>query len=142
MNLFQLGDFTLASGEKSNFKIECDVFSADDWEALAAMAVELLPPFGEVYGVPRGGIPFADALRPYGRACSVSFAHQPHDQCLGKPLPFLIAEDVVTSGKSIQRYLETLPWWSSSKVLGVCVFARGECPGWVTPLFQMPIKKG
>jgi hypothetical protein len=65
VSLFQLGDFTLASGASSLWKIECDALTPEDWQALAQMAVEILPPFGEVVGVPRGGVPFADALRPF-----------------------------------------------------------------------------
>ena len=87
MSLFQLGDFKLASGEKSNFKIECDVLSDDDWEALAAMAAELLPTFLDVVGVPRGGLKFAAALRHYAKAGD-------H--------PVLIADDVWTSGGGVR----------------------------------------
>lgn len=132
MNLFQLGDFTLASGEKSNFKIECDVFSADDWEALAAMAVELLPPFHYVAGVPRGGTPFANAMNKYRTKAFIG-------------ITYLYCEDVVTTGGSLQSF-RALQWPHGEpngvNIVGVCVFARGECPDWVTPLFQMPIKKG
>ena len=43
--LFQLGDFTLASGQRSRWKIECDNLLAEDWQALAVIAAEILPPF-------------------------------------------------------------------------------------------------
>ena len=127
MGLFQLGDFTLASGVKSKFRIECDALTTSDWAALAAMAVGVLPPFGRVAGVPRGGLPFAEALRGYA---------DPRG-------PFvLIAEDVVTTGGSIARYAQLVqdetPGLHASQIYGVCVFARGTCPPWVTPLFQMP----
>src|SRR5689334_8078409 len=62
-NLFQSGTFKLASGKKSRFKIEMDALSDEDWETLALIAIEhVLPPFREVHGVPRGGLPFAKAL--------------------------------------------------------------------------------
>ena len=126
IELFQLGDFTLASGARSRWKIECDAITPAGWAALAAMAAERLPPFGPVYGVPRGGLPFAEALRKYATpGCQAA----------------LVAEDVVTTGGSIERYVEAMsndPQTSfSPHYTGVCVFARGKCPAWVTPLFQM-----
>lgn len=128
MGLFQLGDFTLRSGAKSAWKIECDVLTPDDWAALAKMAAEILPPFGFVYGVPRGGVPFAHALQEYAS-----------DYCLD---PVLIAEDVVTTGGSMERYRAEHDPGIATRVIGVCVFARGPCPEWVTPLFRMPTPAG
>jgi hypothetical protein len=95
------------------------------------MAAELLPAFGEVLGVPRGGLPFAEALASHSRACSCSYIHPPHDWCLGSPLPLLIAEDVVTTGGSMERFR------AGRDAIGVCVFARGKVPAWVTPLFVL-----
>lgn len=111
-DLFQLGNFTLASGAKSSWKIECDSISPSEWAALAKMASEILPPFGAVEGVPRGGVPFADALRQYATEG-----------------PLLIAEDVVTTGGSMERYRD------GREAIGVAVFSRGNHPNWVKPLF-------
>lgn len=134
MNLFMTGDFTLNSGAKSPWKIECDALTKEDWEGLAAMARQFLPKFSAVVGVPRGGIPFADALRQYAT---------------GDPAhPVLIAEDVCTTGGSIRRFRKVLeedpqtvrPSWG---YIGVCVFARmpEHLPYWVTALFRMPEEK-
>lgn len=129
--LFRLGDFTLASGAASGFKIDCDALTPADWAALAAMAVELLPllPFTRVVGVPRGGVPFADALAGY--------ATEP-----ARPR-VLFAEDVVTSGGSVERFradytARTATRGFDFEPVGVCVFARGRCPPWVHPLFRLP----
>jgi orotate phosphoribosyltransferase len=124
MNLFQTGDFTLASGAKSRWKIECDALSADDWAGLAAIAVQHLPPFGAVMGVPRGGIPFADALRPYATSG-----------------PTLIVDDVWTSGGSMRKFLAEQrfnPLHNMDDVIGLVAFARNPPEPWVTALFQMP----
>lgn len=57
MSLFKLGDFELHSGQRSNWKIDCDALTPADWRALAKMIVDRLAPFGAVEGVPRGGLP-------------------------------------------------------------------------------------
>lgn len=129
MNLFQFGDFTLRSGTKSKWKLECDALTPNDWEGLAQIASELLPPFALTLGVPRGGIPFAQALNKFATG---SIEH-----------PVLICEDVVTTGGSIERYRDQLTTQTNKaggdKYIGVTVFARGKCPSWITPLFQMPM---
>ncbi len=128
MTLFQAGDFTLASGAAAKWKIECDVLTPADWEGLATIAAEILPPFSAVSGVPRGGLPFARALHKF--------------TVLGADT-LLIAEDVVTTGGSVERYLRQVrndPLIETpTRIIGVCVFARGpSCPAWVTPLFRIP----
>lgn len=122
MNLFQLGSFKLHSGQQSDWKIECDSLTIEDWQALARMAVEILPPFRKVYGVPQGGLPFAACLEMYAKGSQSD--------------PILIAEDVITTGNSIIDFVnkQRLP---KNEVIGICVFARGKCPYWVVPLFKM-----
>ncbi len=108
--LFKVGEFTLRSGAKSKFKIECDALTPEDWEGLALMAVEHLPPFGLVEGVPRGGLPFADALRPYATpGCET----------------LLIVDDVGTTGGSMERHR------NGRKAIGLVAFKRGPLPPWV-----------
>lgn len=124
MNLFQLGNFTLHSGQKSRWKIEADALTWEDWEALAVMAVELLPDrFELVHGIPDGGLLFAKFLR----------THQTSGGAL------LIVDDVWTTGDSMRktRKIFTYP----TGVIGCVAFARGPVDDWVTPLFQMPAQR-
>lgn len=126
-NLFQLGDVTLASGAKSHFKLECDALTDKDWECLAAMMAKVVGPFSQVVGVPRGGLKLADKLLVYQMARMSG--------------PTLIVDDVLTTGGSMTRtLLERFDATDivAGKVKGAVVFARGICPYWVTPLFQMP----
>lgn len=128
MGLFQLGDFPLSSGGRSPWKIECDALTTDDWAALALMAADLVPPFRSVVGVPRGGVPFANALRKYQTPSPLG--------CV------LVAEDVVTTGRGMEEVLAELKEYDNDPTVtycGVCVFARGRCPEWVRPLFQMRV---
>lgn len=116
MSLFEIGPFTLPSGNTTHFKIECDVLTEQDWAALAKLAAEILPPFGMVEGVPQGGIPFAEALAPYiDPACDV----------------LLIADDVWVTGLSMNRHKADRP------AFGVVAFARNRVDYWVTPLLSL-----
>lgn len=129
MNLFQYGNFVLRSGRVSTYKIECDALSSDDWLGIVAMIKEerLLPPFCDAVGVPRGGVPFALALK------QLATGNGDH--------PLLVAEDIVTTGGSMERFRADLMSSSMADipdggVIGVVFIARGPCPNWVTPVFQ------
>jgi hypothetical protein len=124
-NLFQLGNFSLASGEQSDWKIECDALTVEDWDALAIMLLDLLPvEFFAVYGVPKGGQPFAEALKPYRSSTAQRV---------------LVVDDVWTTGQSMNDFIinqyPNLPIWRA------VAFARGPVPFGVTPIFQMPVKE-
>jgi orotate phosphoribosyltransferase len=118
MNLFRSGEFTLASGAKSGRKIDCDALTDADWETLAAWAAEVLPPFGVVEGVPTGGLKFASALAD----------HATLDAATG---PLLIADDVLTTGGSMERQR------AGRLAIGVVLFARGRLPDWVYGLIPV-----
>jgi len=116
MSLFALGPFKLPSGRTTHFKIECDDLTDDDWAALARLAVEILPPFAEVQGVPRGGIPFADALREYATPSG----------------ELLIADDVWVSGKSYEEFRD------GREAIGIIAFTRTPIQSpWVKALFAI-----
>lgn len=83
-SLFETGSFKLANAGYSSFRINADVLTVDDWNALTHLALQIIPPFGSVVPVPTGGIPFADALKPYTTEG-----------------PVLVVDDVLTTGKSI-----------------------------------------
>lgn len=113
--LFMAGEFVLHSGGRTGFRIECDALQDDDWVALAAWAVQLLPSFGAVEGVPRGGRKLADAL-----AGHVTTG------------PLLIVDDVLSTGTCLEK------WRGNREAIGLVVFARARPPAWVRWLFAMP----
>jgi orotate phosphoribosyltransferase len=127
MNLFQLGDFTLNSGAKSSWKIDCDAFSDGDWQALAQMISEMVAPFQSVEGVPRGGLELARCLNRFRSA-------------MGR---HLIVDDVLTTGGSMERLRQKElknPYYTQNgtAIIGAVVFARGPCPAWIAPVCQLP----
>lgn len=119
-HLFVDGEFTAHSGGTLPFKVDCDALTDGDLATLAAYVAREFPPFANVCGVPRGGLRFASALRRYETGSGRD--------------PTLIVDDVLTTGTSMEEARSArLP----GNVFGVVIFARGPCPDWVTPLFQM-----
>lgn len=151
--LFQGGCFTLHSGQESDWIIDCNSLTDEDWQTLAHMAYRLLQKtwarFGIVEGVPTGGLKFAEAMRPFAScACGHSrAAHEGHTVVDGFPEEthcsrgcgckafrgeetILIVDDVLTTGKSMKEQRG-----KRIDAVGIVVFARGPCPAWIRPLF-------
>lgn len=119
MNLFAKKVLKLSSGQQSDFKIECDALTDEDWDCLAYLISKKLK-FSLVIGIPSGGLRLANELDKY-------VTDDPG-------LPLLICDDVLTTGSSMENFKDI---FSHRNVIGVVVFARGKCPDWITPLFQM-----
>lgn len=119
--MLETGDFKLSSGRKSEFKIECDSLTDTDW-ATAAKIIGEKTLFGYVYGVPTGGLKFAEHLQKYKK--------EGHKRVL-------IVDDVLTTGGSMNRLRDKLSQHHSFyDFMGVVLFARGDCPDWVTAIFK------
>lgn len=116
MSLFEQGDFTLHSGEKSKYRINCERLSDDDIAMVARRLAEMVPPFSTVEGVPTGGLRLAEAMKTH--------------YAVG-PGTHLIVDDVWTTGHSIaaarDAYTGGLP------VYAAVIFKRGvgSTPMWV-----------
>lgn len=114
MGLINYGIVQLHSGGLANWVINCEALTDADLEAIARIAAEdMLPPFGSVEAIPRGGVRLAEAMRPY---ITVG--------------PSLIVDDVLTTGRSMERARD------GRTVLGLVIFARGEAPSWVRAFFM------
>ena len=125
-HLFQSIDFTSHSGLDLSWKIEMDALSDPEWFTIKKMIMELTPPFKEAVGIPQGGTKLGDLLNEHGTG--------------KKEDPICIVDDVLTTGESMEYFLTQYqrnrrPFTA----IGWVVFARGQCPGWVTSLFQMPV---
>lgn len=118
MNLFERKTFTMHSGDKSDFKIECDALTNEDIETLALLVSKKYD-FNLVIGIPTGGEAFAEKLIKYKNP---------------KSSTVLVVDDVLTTGASMEEYHYNI---EGKENIGVVIFARGECPAWVTPIFKM-----
>ena len=125
-HLFQSIDFKSHSGLDLSWKIEMDALSDPEWFTIKKMIMELTPPFKEAVGIPQGGIKLGNLLNEHGTGKEED--------------PICIVDDVLTTGESMEYFLTQ---YQRNRrpftVIGWVVFARGQCPGWVTSLFQMPV---
>lgn len=110
--LFRLAQIRLHSGGASDWIIDCSVLTEDDLRCLARLAHRSVGPWGPVEGVPRGGLPLAEACRE-----------------LSTDGPLLIVDDVCTTGASLEDQRQ------DRRAHGIVIFSRGVTPLWVTPLF-------
>ncbi len=131
VDLFQKIDFISHSGLPLKWKIECDALSKEEWDAIATMIMDYQKqPFSKAVGIPRGGLPLADALNVYASG--------------NEKEPVLICDDVFTTGNSILDFVKKeYPDWTMAMGYKWVVFARK--PSYVHPfytraLFTMPEK--
>ena len=128
-DLFEVGDFVSHAGKELPWKIECDAIRPEWWDALARMVMDYQDrPFYKAVGIPRGGLPFAQAMNKYASG-------DPNDQ-------IMICDDVFTTGTSFKDFIrENFPEWTMGQGYRWVVFARQpsyEHPHHVRALFTMP----
>ena len=119
MSLFERKTFIMHSGEVSDFKIECDELTEEDLETLALL-ISRKYDFCLAIGVPTGGERLAEALMKYENHLKSDIT--------------LIVDDVLTTGASMEEFHYDI---EGKENVGVVIFARGECPDWVTPIFKL-----
>jgi orotate phosphoribosyltransferase len=132
MNLFYklANQKKLHSGSWSDWVVECRALTDHDMDCLAHIAsTELLPDFGMVIGIPRGGARFAEALANYVKPKSNSL---------------LIADDVCTTGysfedfqKGVINYGRQFEDGMPETIIGCAIFARGPLPAWCCALWHL-----
>jgi hypothetical protein len=107
--------FTMHSGQITDWKIECDGLTQEEIDTFAMITAQKFG-FGHVVGVPTGGQRLAQALIPYT---------DPNSKVV------LFVDDVLTTGASMDKMVR------KPGDIGVVMFARGPCPDWVHPVFKL-----
>ena len=117
--MFEWRTFVSHSGKALDWKIDCDALTAADWDCLARVVASRIV-FGQVVGIPRGGVPFAQALAPFVTPGSKDV---------------LIVDDVLTTGQSMENERKQYP---NQPVTGVVVFNRALLlSDWIVPIFDL-----
>lgn len=110
VTLFRDDRFTSHSGLDLPWRIECDALSPEDWDTIGK-AVARRYMFCEAIGIPRGGIPFAEALNRHKQAehhCNI-----------------VVVDDVITTGNSMLQYMQEIEKkYPDKRVFGIALFAR------------------
>ena len=123
-NLFERGKFTSNAGITLDYKIDCDALTDEDIETLAKVIGEGMG-FSKAISVPTGGDRLTAAL--------VQYEDITYDT-------ILIVDDVLTTGGSMERVKKRVMHDYSDEydeIIGIVVFARGECPDWIEAIFQL-----
>ncbi|HUV61501.1 MAG TPA: orotate phosphoribosyltransferase [Thermoplasmata archaeon] len=117
LKVVQTGDFTLASGKKSNFFVNIKRASTDP-VVLREIARAMAPHVGncKIAGMALGAVPIAVAValetdRPYVMVRKEAKDHGTKDLIEGEVAPgdkFVIVEDVATTGGSTMRVVDAL----------------------------------
>lgn len=127
--LFVEEDFIGHSGGELHWKIECDAIFPNEWKCIARMIMEHeTRPFCAAIGIPRGGVELSRHLNEYATG-----NHDEH--------PYLICDDVLTTGGSMDEFVDSYFRNRKPNYFGWVVFARNNPQHWVNALFQMPVKK-
>lgn len=119
VSLIQHGWFRAHSGLQLPFKVDCDALTDEDIEGIAKIVAGKFS-FSAVVGVPTGGLRLAEACARYVDD--------------SKQYPMLIVDDVLTTGRSMQKWRDT---YFVRRPIGFVIFARGPCPDWIWALFTM-----
>lgn len=130
MPLFLNQTFESHSGLILRFKIDCDKnnLSDEDLDTLAQEYARTVKDqiFGEIIGIPRGGLRFAKYLNKYIKTDgNITWRTN------------LIVDDVLTTGKSFQEFWNTHYPNRFSGIRGIVIFARGPCPNWIMPILTL-----
>jgi orotate phosphoribosyltransferase len=125
--LFEIGDFILHSGQRTNFRINCDVLTAEVWRAIAAFAAPIIGDFTQIHSIPRGGDALANAMQPYA-----NFAPTP------RSVTVLICDDVLTTGASMKKAQNMYP---DVRTKGLVLYARGPAPNWIKVVFTLSLQQ-
>lgn len=122
--LFRMGQFTLHSGDESFFKIDCDALGPVDWNSIAHLARDIYSlEYRSAVGVPSGGIELAKKM---------NFMVTTDSDVT------LICDDVLTTGASMEEMRVQI----GGRCQGLVLFARGECPDWIIPIFKLTLPDG
>lgn len=135
MSLFQWGNFTLHSGDKSWWRIDCDSLTDSEIELFAKLIRER-----------NGNFNIATYPKSHPGSCvpKLAAALQKYTEPKFYDNPIiLIIDDVLTTGSSMEEVKTLQNKYFQERTMvpeiyGVVLFARGKCPDWITPIFQMP----
>jgi len=123
--MFKFKPFKSHAGKPLSWKIECDTLSQEDIDCLADL-ICMTHSYRDVEHPPTKS---ANLINLVGKLSLHKTSDGDYD--------YLIVDDVFTTGKTMNEIYEHLHTKHDKKTKGVVIFARSECPHWITPIFQL-----
>ena len=134
LDLIKDGDFTLASGTKSNLYVDLKGVSSSPelFKRITNELIELIQPSDQIVGVATAGISFAASIglhldKPFGYVRSKTKDHGQGNLVEGnvsKNVPIVLIEDVVSTGGSLIKAVHTLREQGYVVNQAICVVDR------------------
>lgn len=135
LDLIKHGDFTLASGKKSNIYVDLKGVSSSPklFQRITHELIEILPQSDQIVGLATAGIPLATSIglhldRPFGYVRSEPKDHGRGNLVEGNVvvgMPIVLIEDVVSTGGSLIKSVLALRERGYIVNQAICVVDRG-----------------
>ena len=123
--MFKFKPFKSHAGKSLCWKIEFDDLSQDDIDCLA----DVISTTHSYRNVEHPPTKSANLINLVGKlALHIS---------LDGDYDYLIVDDVLTTGKSMEDIYIHLAENHGKRIKGVVIFARSDCPHWIEPVFQL-----
>lgn len=123
--MFKWKPFKSHAGKPLSWKIECDDLSDEDIDCLAKLVYTK-------YSYEEVSYPSTNSANVINLVSKLE-----RHKSFNADYDYLIVDDVLTTGKSMNDIYEHLHTNHGYKIKGVVIFARNECPDWITPIFQL-----
>jgi hypoxanthine-guanine phosphoribosyltransferase len=123
--MFKWQPFKSHAGKPLSWKIECDDLTQEDIDCLADI-ISMTHSYRNVEHPPTKS---ANLINLVSKLALRTSPDGDYD--------YLIIDDVLTTGKSMEDIYRHLYTNHYKKTKGVVIFARSECPDWITPIFQL-----
>lgn len=127
IKMFKFKNFKSHTGKLLSWKIECNDLSKDDIKCITNVIIHR--------------ISYQHVLCPPTKSKQLRrlIALLKHHATKEGRYAYLIIDDVLTTGKSMEQEYQFLQNHGIEKrlITGIVIFARNECPHWITPIFQL-----
>lgn len=123
--MFKWKPFKSHAGKPLSWKIECDTLTQEDIDCLANI-ISMTHSYKNVDHPPTKS---ANLINLVSKLALYKTANGNYD--------YLIVDDVFTTGKSMEDIYIHLKENHGKSIIGIVLFARSECPHWITPVFQL-----
>lgn len=114
----------LGFGHTKDWSIDTSELTNDDWDCLANLILERNPNFSQVHGI-----------MPTGNQLEYRLSRKTTTGGV------LVVDGVLKTGKTMEEARTyCTKHYRTHEIQGAVIFARGPCPRWIKPIFQLDVR--